>query len=115
AHRGRGAASATAPAGVSTDGAPLLTRSSTPPQVAARIIWEAHRRGYSRHQAIAILSTAMQESALNPTAMCPNGRGESIFQQDASYPGRADPNVVISAFFDRLGAKGGPASPDIWK
>jgi hypothetical protein len=39
----------------------------------------------------------------------------SIFQQDASYSGRADPNTAISAFFDRLGAKGGPASPDIWK
>jgi hypothetical protein len=28
---------------------------------------------------------------------------------------RADPNTAISAFLDRLGAKGGPASPDIWR
>jgi hypothetical protein len=102
---------ANAPAG----GAALLTRSSTAREVAARIIWEAHRRGFSRHQAIAILSTAMQESGLDPKARSPNGLWESIFQQDASYPGRADPNAAISAFFDRLGAKGGPATQDIWK
>jgi hypothetical protein len=51
---------------------------------------------------------------LNPKAISPNRRWESIFQQDASYPGRTDPNTAISAFFDRLAAKGGPASPDIW-
>ena len=110
AHRRReasGEATAVAP----TDGAPLLTRNSTRREVAARIIWEAHRRGYSRHQAIAILSTAMQESGLNPKATSPNGLWESVFQQDASYPGRADPSTAISAFFDRLAAKGGPASP----
>jgi hypothetical protein len=95
--------------------APPLTRSSTAREVAARIIWEAHRRGYSRHQAIAILSTAMQESGLNPKVISPNGLWESIFQQDGSYPGRADPNIAISAFFDRLAEKGGPAASDIWK
>jgi hypothetical protein len=115
AHRGRVASGATALAGAPTGDAPVLTRSSTPREVAARIIWEAHRRGYSRHQAIAVLSTAMQESGLNPKAISPNGLWESIFQQDASYPGRANPNIAISAFFDRLGVKGGPASPDIWK
>jgi hypothetical protein len=114
-HHGRGASGAAVPTGAPTDGAPLLTRSSTPREVAARIVWEAHRRGYSRHQAIAILSTAMQESGLNPKAVSPNGLWESIFQQDAGYPGRADPNAAICAFFDRLVAKGGPASPDIWK
>jgi hypothetical protein len=92
-----------------------LTRSSTAREVAARIIWEAHRRGYSRDQAIAILCTAMQESGLNPTAVSPNGLWTSIFQQDGSYPGRADPNIAISAFFDRLAEKGGPAASDIWK
>jgi hypothetical protein len=115
AHRGRAASGATAPAGTPTDGAPLLTRSSTSREVAARIIWEAHRRGYSRHQAIAIPSTAIQESGLNPRAKSPNGLWQSIFQQDASYPGRADPNIAISAFFDRLGAKGCATSADIWK
>ena len=57
----------------------------------------------------------MQESGLNPKAISPNRLWESIFQQDASYPDRADPNTAISVFFDRLAAKGGPASPDIWK
>jgi hypothetical protein len=114
-HRGRAATGATTLAGAPADGAPVLTRGSTLREVAARIIWEAHRRGYSRHQAIAILSTTMRESELNPKAISPNGLWESIFQQDASYPGRADPNVAISAFFDRVAAKGGPASPDIWK
>jgi hypothetical protein len=57
----------------------------------------------------------MQESGLNPKAISPNGLWQSIFQQDAGYPDRADPNIAISAFFDRLAAKGGPASADIWK
>jgi len=35
-------------------------------------------------------------------------------QQDTSYPGRDDPNVAISEFFNRLDARGGPAH-DIWK
>jgi hypothetical protein len=106
AYGGRTAFGPTSPAGAPTDGTPLLTRSSTPREVAARIIWEAHRHGYSRHQAIAILSTAMQESGLNPKAKGPNGLWESIFQQDAGYPGRTDSNIAIYAFFDRLGAKG---------
>ena len=97
------------------DGAPVLTRNSTPREVAARIIWEAHRRGYSRQQAIAILSTAMQESGLNPRAVSPNGLWESVFQQDSSYVGRRDLNTAISEFFSRLAAKGGPSSADIWK
>ena len=107
-------------AGMPADGAPVLTRNSTPREVAARIIWEAHRRGYSRQQAIAILSTAMQESGLNPRAVSPNGLWESVFQQDSSYVGRGehgyrDPNTAISEFFSRLAAKGGPSSADIWK
>ena len=102
-------------AGMPAGGAPVLTRNSTPREVAARIVWEAHRRGYSRQQAIAILSTAMRESGLNPRAVSPNGLWESVFQQDSSYAGRRDPNTAISEFFSRLGAKGGPSSPDIWK
>ncbi len=57
----------------------------------------------------------MQESGLSPKAIRPNKLWESIFQQHASYPGRADPNTAVSAFFDQLDAKGGPASSDIWK
>ena len=52
---------------------------------------------------------------MNPKAISPNGLWESIFQQDASYRSRADPNIAISVFFDRLAEKGGSASPDIWK
>ena len=92
-----------------------LSSSSGPREVAAAIIREAQRHGYSPAQAIAILSTAMQESGLNPRAVSPNGLWRSIFQQDSSYPGRDNPNTAISEFFNRLGAKGGPASPDIWK
>lgn len=57
----------------------------------------------------------MQESGLNPKASGGGGAWHSIFQQDRSYPGRDDPNLNIAGFFDRLAAKGGPASPDIWK
>ena len=92
-----------------------LTRRSTQREVAARIIWEAHRRGYSREQAIAFVSTSMQENGLRPVGRSPNGLWEGPFQQDAGYPGRSDPNTNISEFFNRLGEKGGPQSPDIWK
>ncbi|GAB4662623.1 hypothetical protein MOKP64_49550 [Mycobacterium avium subsp. hominissuis] len=98
-------------------GTPLggLTLDSSPREVAAAIIHEAQRRGYSRHQTIAILSAAMQESGLRPRAVSPNGLWRSIFQQDAGYPGRNNPNTAISGFFDRLAHHGGPSSPDIWK
>jgi hypothetical protein len=39
----------------------------------------------------------------------------SIFQLDASYPGRHNPNLAIAEFFKRLDRHGGPSSPDIWK
>ena len=98
-------------------GTPLggLTVDSSPREIAAAIIHEAHRRGYSPHQTIAILADAMQESALRPDAVSPNGLWISIFQQDSSYPGRDNPNTAISGFFDRLANHGGPSSPDIWK
>lgn len=93
-----------------------LTANSTPKQVAAAIIAEARRRGYSRRQAIAILSTAMQESGLKAGAHGGGGAWHGIFQQDGGYPGRDNPNLNIKAFFDRLGdSHGGPKSPNIWK
>ncbi len=92
-----------------------LTPNSSPRDVAAAIIQEARRRGYNPQQTVAILSTAMQESALNPRAMHPNGLWHGIFQQDTSYPGRSNPNTNISEFFNRLATKGGPSSPNIWK
>ena len=98
-------------------GTPLgaLTRDSGPREVASAIIHEAQRRGYSPQQTVAILSDAMQESNLSPRAVSPNGLWESIFQQDASYPGRRNPNLAIAEFFNRLDRHGGPSSPDIWK
>ena len=50
--------------------------------MAAAIIHEAQRRGYSPQQTVACLSTAMQESDLSPRAVSPNREWESIFQQD---------------------------------
>ncbi|MBE1551864.1 hypothetical protein GGC64_005951 [Mycobacterium sp. OAS707] len=98
-------------------GIPLgaLTPDSSPREVAAAIIHEAWRRGYSPQQTIAILSCAMQESGLNPKAVSPNGLWRNIFQQDSSYAGRDNPNLAIAAFFDRLDRHGGPSSADIWK
>jgi hypothetical protein len=92
-----------------------LTPRSGPREVAAAIIHEAARRGYSPQQTVAILSTAMQESGLRPTAVSPNRLWRSVFQQDRSYPGRDNPNLAIAEFFDRLDRHGGPASRDIWK
>lgn len=98
-------------------GTPLgsLTRNSSPREVAAAIIHEALRRGYSRPQAIVILSDALQESGLRPTASGGGGAWHGIFQQDTSYPGRDDPNRNIFEFFNRLDHHGGPRSPDIAK
>jgi len=94
-------------------GTPLgrLTASSSPREVAAAIVHEAQRRGYSPQQTVAILATGLQESALNPRARHPNGLWHGIFQQDSSYPGRGNPNTNISEFFNRLGTHGGPNSP----
>jgi hypothetical protein len=98
-------------------GTPLgaLTPDSGPREVAAAIIHEAHRRGYSPYQITAILADALQESDLSPRAVSPNKLWVSIFQQDASYPGRHNPNLAIAEFFNRLDRHGGPWSPDIWK
>lgn len=98
-------------------GTPLgaLTPNSSPREVAAAIIGEAHRRGYSPSQTTAILADALQESNLNPRAQSPNKLWYSIFQQDASYPWRRNPNLAIAEFFNRLDRHGGPSSPDIWK
>lgn len=106
-----------APVGGPGRGTPLgsLTRNSSPREVAAAIIHEALRRGYSRQQAIVILADALQESGLRPTASGGGGAWHGIFQQDTSYPGRDDPNRNIAAFFDRLDHHGGPRSPDIAK
>ena len=92
-----------------------LTPDSGPREVAAAIIHEARRRGYSPYQTTAILADAMQESNLSPRAVSPNKLWVSIFQQDASYPGRHNPNLAIAEFFNRLERHGGPSSPDIWK
>lgn len=110
-----GSAGLAAPGGMV--GTPLgaLTRDSSPREVASAIIHEAQRRGYSPQQTVAILSDAMQESNLRPRAVSPNGLWEDIFQQDASYPGRRNPNLAIAEFFNRLDRHGGPSSPDIWK
>ena len=98
-------------------GTPLgaLTPNSSPREVAAAIIHEARRRGYSPRQTVAILADAMQESHLNPRAVSPNRLWKSIFQQDSSYVGRDNPNLAIAEFFNRLDKHGGPSSPDIWK
>jgi hypothetical protein len=104
-----------APAGVA--GTPLgaLAVNSSAREVAAAIIHEARRRGYSPSQTVPILADAMQESNLSPRAVSPNGLWRGVFQQDSSYAGRDNPNLAIVEFFNRLDKHGGPSSPDIWK
>lgn len=94
-----------------------LHRNSSPREVAAAIIAEAKKRGYTAAEAIACLATSMQESALKPDAVSPNGLWKGPYQQDSGYPGRDNPNTAIDEFFnrlDRLRASAG-ASSDIWK
>lgn len=92
-----------------------LTANSSPEQVFAAVLGEAKRRGYSLDRALACASTMLQESGGRPTAQSPNGLWYGPFQQDAGYAGRHNPNLAIREFFDRLDAKGGRTSPDIWK
>jgi hypothetical protein len=92
-----------------------LTANSSPEQVFAAVLAEAKRRGYSLEKALACASTMLQESGGRPTAQSPNGLWYGPFQQDAGYAGRHNPNLAIHEFFDRLDAKGGRTSPDIWK
>lgn len=91
-----------------------LSGSSSKQDIASAIAGEASRRGYSQDQTAAILSTALQESGLNPAASGGGGAWKGIFQQDSSYPGRNDPNSNIEEFFNRLEKHGGTAG-DIWK
>lgn len=93
-------------------GAGDLTQASPPEQVARAIVGEAQRRGYKWADAVAEVSTGLQESGLSPAAVGGGGAWLSIFQQDSSYPGRGNPNTNITGFFDRLDGK---KHPDIWK
>ena len=79
------------------------------------LVQQCRRRGYTTAQTCAILATMLQESGGNPHAVSANGLWRGVFQQDASYAGRDDPDIAISAFLDRLDTKGGPHSPDMWK
>lgn len=93
-----------------------LTTSSSFDDVAKAIIIETQRRGYTRAETVAALSTGIQESGLRPTAINPAGPWVGIYQQDASYPGRYDPNRNILAFLDRLDVKRrSPGASDPWK
>ena len=94
-----------------------LSAESSREDVARKIIAEGRKRGYSDEEITAILSTAIQESNLSPSAIGGGGAWHGIFQQDTSYPGRSDPNQNIAEFYNRLDAKrSGPgASSDIWK
>ena len=93
-----------------------LTQQSSFDDVGAAIIGETRRRGYTRDESIACVSTGIQESGLRPSAVSPNGLWRGIYQQDASYPDRDDPEENIWAFLDRLDVKrrSPGASPDIW-
>ncbi|AON97311.1 tail length tape measure protein [Gordonia phage Hedwig] len=87
-----------------------LTMDSPVPDVARAIVGEAQRRKFSWTDAVAQVSTGLAESGLR---MVNNPAGwHGYFQQDASYPGRDNPNENISEFFNRLEAK---KHPDIWK
>lgn len=108
------AAGAAVPAGA---GVGKLTRSSSKDEVGEAIYWEARKRGYSHDEAVAIISTGLQESGLSPTAIGGGGAWHGVYQQDTSYPGRDDPNKNIAEFFNRLDKKrkGPGASQDMWK
>lgn len=97
-----------------------LSQQSSPAQVAAAIVAEGRRRGYSQDDIQAILATAYGESKFVPTAdggIQPGKEGDQqhaigVFQQKPGYwPGAADPNQNIDHFFDALDkTRGQPGS-----
>ncbi|WP_412475383.1 hypothetical protein ACK8HH_17090 [Gordonia sp. LUNF6] len=99
-----------------TPPAPKLTASSSKKDVAAAIYAKARDRGYSHEEALAIVSTAIQESNLDANASGGGGAWHGYFQQDESYPDRDDPEGNVNGFLDRLDekTKADPNS-DIWK
>ena len=97
-------------------GAVGLTADSSREDAARAIIGEGRKRGYSDDEIKAVLATAVQESNLEAEASGGGGAWHGYFQQDASYPGRDDPNTNITGFYDRLDEKRAAApGGDIWK
>ena len=96
---------------------PKLDSKSTRRDVLAAIVGQAQQRGFKPEEIKAIVSTAIQESGLDPTKWDPTGKWLGLFQQDNSYLNRNDPNAQISEFLKRLQnlrASGG-GSGNIWK
>jgi hypothetical protein len=95
----------------------MLELAKTSPAVLAAFLCRvgeiSERRGYSLYQTTAILADTIQESNLSPRAVSPNKLWVSIFQQDASCPGRHNPNLAIAELFNRLYRHGGSPSLDI--
>lgn len=90
---------------------------ATEDQVAQIIIGEARRRGHTRDECLAELSTLYQESRFNETVWDSTHTTYGVAQQDASYVHRLDGAAAqVRAFFDKLDnwrRKPG-ASSDIW-
>lgn len=82
-----------------------LTSQSTFDEVAAAIINESRRRDHRREETIAELSTGIQESDLRPNAWSSNHLWYGIYQQDAGYTQRDDPNWQVLEFLNRLDIK----------
>ncbi|AMS02938.1 tape measure protein [Gordonia phage MagicMan] len=108
---GQAPAPQAAPAKKQIPGVGDLTSGSPPAMMARAIVGEAQKRGFSWTDSVATVSTGMGESGLR-MVYHPNGLWGGIFQQDASYPGRDNPNSNIGEFFNRLQGK---RHPDIWK
>ncbi|MCT7372686.1 phage tail tape measure protein [Mycolicibacterium llatzerense] len=102
--------------GLNGPSAPIAAPSSlgSKDDIAKYILASATKLGYSPDQQVALLSTALQESGLDPNAKGGGGAWHGIYQQDTSYPGRDNPQTNIDEFFKRLQGKGGP-NGDIWK
>lgn len=102
--------------GLNGPSAPMAAPSSlgSKDEIAKYILATAQKYGYSPDQQVALLSAALQESGLDPNAKGGGGAWHGIYQQDASYPGRDNPQTNIDEFFKRLQGKGGP-NGDIWK
>lgn len=93
-----------------------LTYQSSAEDVAAWLIGETIRRGYTRNESVAVCSTGFQESKLQ-MVWDPSHSWFGYFQQDGGYPNRSDPEGNCRGFLDRLDVKrkSPGASPDAYK
>ena len=91
-----------------------LTYSSTPDEVVDATVRECKARGYTKVETVGVVADQRQESG-SRMVWSPNRKWFGYFQQDTSYPDRANCAGNIRGFLNRLDVKRrSPNHGDIW-